>query len=231
MTRSLSRAKRTLTWRLLPRPYEHLVTPMPKNTGRRTFFRASSEARRRKNYGRTPCLVAHPRARPHALPHARVLPETHPRVSQTRRTPSNASRFVHPARARPPRTHDTKMAACSLVATPVALRAPAVNRARGRASLRCNAAAKGIAGDGRVKLCLSKEDFDAANAEAGDNLVRDRPPRPRVTHPQPRERAPGWISTVSAGYFAVFRDCRATRSERAFRGALFPFARERVSLS
>jgi hypothetical protein len=162
---------------------------MPKNTGRRTFFRASSEARRRKNYGRTPCLVAHPRARPHALPHARVLPETHPRVSQTRRTPSNASRFVHPARARPPRTHDTKMAACSLVATPVALRAPAVNRARGRASLRCNAAAKGIAGDGRVKLCLSKEDFDAANAEAGDNLVRDRPPRPRVTHPQPRERA------------------------------------------
>ena len=69
------------------------------------------------------------------------------------------------------------MAARSLVATPVALRAPAVNRARGRASLRCNAAAKGIAGDGRVKLCLSKEDFDAANAEAGDNLVRDlRPP-------------------------------------------------------
>ena len=123
------------------------------------------------------------------------------------------------------------MAACSLVATPVALRAPAVNRARGRASLRCNAAAKGIAGDGRVKLCLSKEEFDAANAEAGDNLVRDRPPRPRVTHPQPRERAPGWISTVSAGYFAVFRDCRATRSERAFRGALFPFARERVSSS
>ena len=67
------------------------------------------------------------------------------------------------------------MAARSLVATPVALRAPAVNRARGRASLRCSAAAKGIAGDGRVKLCLSKEEFDAANAEAGDNLVRDLP--------------------------------------------------------
>jgi thioredoxin 1 len=48
-----------------------------------------------------------------------------------------------------------------------------VSRARGRASLRCNAASKGIVGDGRVKLCLSKEAFDAANAEAGDNLVRD----------------------------------------------------------
>ena len=56
------------------------------------------------------------------------------------------------------------MAARSLVATPVALRAPAVSRARARASLQCNAAAKGIDGDGRVKLCLSKEDFDAANA-------------------------------------------------------------------
>ena len=84
------------------------------------------------------------------------------------------------------------MAACSLVATPVALRAPAVNRARGRASLRCNAAAKGIAGDGRVKLCLSKEDFDAANAEAGDNLVRDHPsPTARDTPATARARQAG----------------------------------------
>jgi len=61
----------------------------------------------------------------------------------------------------------------TLFATPaVVLRStPRVSRARGRASLRCNAAAKGIVGDGRVKLCVSKDEFDAVNAAAGDKLV------------------------------------------------------------
>merc|ERR1712127_210043 len=39
-----------------------------------------------------------------------------------------------------------------------------------RASLKCNAS-KGIAGDGRVKICTSKGEFDDVNAAAGDNLV------------------------------------------------------------
>ena len=44
------------------------------------------------------------------------------------------------------------------------------------------AAEKGIAGDGRVKMCNSKDAFEAACNAAGDNLVRarseDRPNRP-----------------------------------------------------
>ena len=64
----------------------------------------------------------------------------------------------------------------TLCATPVvALRsAPRVSRAKGRASLKCNAS-KGIAGDGRVKICTSKGEFDDVNAAAGDNLVHDPP--------------------------------------------------------
>lgn len=37
--------------------------------------------------------------------------------------------------------------------------------------MRCNAAAKGIQGDGKVQLCISKEQFDAINDKAGDSLV------------------------------------------------------------
>ena len=38
------------------------------------------------------------------------------------------------------------------------------------------AAEKGIAGDGRVKMCNSKDAFEAACNAAGDNLVRARSP-------------------------------------------------------
>jgi len=41
--------------------------------------------------------------------------------------------------------------------------------------MRCNAAAKGIQGDGKVQLCISKEQFDAINDKAGDSLVRTPP--------------------------------------------------------
>ena len=41
--------------------------------------------------------------------------------------------------------------------------------------MRCNAAAKGIQGDGKVQLCISKEQFDAINDKAGDSLVRIPP--------------------------------------------------------
>ena len=51
---------------------------------------------------------------------------------------------------------------------------PTPPHARSATSLRCNAASKGIQGDGRVKLCVSKEEFDAAQESAGDNLVRLR---------------------------------------------------------
>ena len=47
--------------------------------------------------------------------------------------------------------------------------------------MRCNAAAKGIQGDGKVQLCISKEQFDAINDKAGDSLVRTPPYLP----PQP----------------------------------------------
>ena len=56
--------------------------------------------------------------------------------------------------------------------------------------MRCNAAAKGIQGDGKVQLCISKEQFDAINDKAGDSLVRTRPLSssptvlPRRLHPQ-----------------------------------------------
>ena len=56
---------------------------------------------------------------------------------------------------------------------------PSPTHARSATSLRCDAASKGIQGDGRVKLCVSKEEFDAAQASAGENLVR---PRMRDTH-------------------------------------------------
>ena len=123
------------------------------------------------------------------------------------------------------------MAARSVVATPVALRAPAVNRARGRASLRCSAAAKGIAGDGRVKLCLSKEEFDAANAEAGDNLVRDLPcaacdtlaevARARARLDKHSQRA--WIFR-GLRFFATAVPIDRTRSQRVRFFSLFVFA-------
>lgn len=48
-------------------------------------------------------------------------------------------------------------------------------------AMRCNAAAKGIQGDGKVQLCISKEQFDAINDKAGDSLVRTPPYLP----PQP----------------------------------------------
>ena len=38
--------------------------------------------------------------------------------------------------------------------------------------MRCNAAAKGIQGDGKVTLCVSKEQFDGIVDKAGDSLVR-----------------------------------------------------------
>ena len=56
--------------------------------------------------------------------------------------------------------------------------------------MRCNAAAKGIQGDGKVQLCVSKEQFDAINDKAGDSLVRTPPLSssptvlPRRLHPQ-----------------------------------------------
>ena len=56
--------------------------------------------------------------------------------------------------------------------------------------MRCNAAAKGIQGDGKVQLCISKEQFDAINDKAGDSLVRTPPLSssptvlPRRLHPQ-----------------------------------------------
>mmetsp|Transcript_5421 Transcript_5421/g.20358 ORF Transcript_5421/g.20358 Transcript_5421/m.20358 type:complete len:160 (+) Transcript_5421:149-628(+) len=46
-----------------------------------------------------------------------------------------------------------------------------VARPAGRRAMRCNAAAKGIQGDGKVQLCISKEQFDAINDKAGDSLV------------------------------------------------------------
>uniref|UniRef100_A0A7S0NJA0 Thioredoxin domain-containing protein n=1 Tax=Micromonas pusilla TaxID=38833 RepID=A0A7S0NJA0_MICPS len=46
-----------------------------------------------------------------------------------------------------------------------------VARPSGRRAMRCNAAAKGIQGDGKVQLCISKEQFDAINDKAGDSLV------------------------------------------------------------
>ena len=55
----------------------------------------------------------------------------------------------------------------ALRATPARASRPAARRA----SLRCEAASKGIQGDGRVKMCNSKEAFEAACAEAGDSLV------------------------------------------------------------
>ncbi|EEH54272.1 uncharacterized protein MICPUCDRAFT_28559 [Micromonas pusilla CCMP1545] len=58
----------------------------------------------------------------------------------------------------------------SRVMTP---RAPArVSRVSGRsATVLVRAAEKGIAGDGRVKMCNSKDAFEAACNAAGDNLV------------------------------------------------------------
>ena len=38
--------------------------------------------------------------------------------------------------------------------------------------MRCNAAAKGIQGYGKVTLCVSKEQFDGIVDKAGDSLVR-----------------------------------------------------------
>ena len=38
--------------------------------------------------------------------------------------------------------------------------------------MRCNAAAKGIQGDGKVTLCVSKEQFDGIVDKAGYSLVR-----------------------------------------------------------
>ena len=38
--------------------------------------------------------------------------------------------------------------------------------------MRCNDAAKGIQGDGKVTLCVSKEQFDGIVDKAGDSLVR-----------------------------------------------------------
>ena len=62
--------------------------------------------------------------------------------------------------------------------TPFTARSPFHRR---RASLRCEAASKGIEGDGRVKMCNSKEAFEAACAEAGDSLVRTARIPPRAT--------------------------------------------------
>ena len=44
-----------------------------------------------------------------------------------------------------------------------------------RNAVRVNAAS-GETGDGRVNVCLSREDFEAASAKAGDNLVSHLPP-------------------------------------------------------
>ena len=41
-----------------------------------------------------------------------------------------------------------------------------------RTSVRVNAASKGIVGDGKVNLVVSKDEFEAQQSAAGDNLVR-----------------------------------------------------------
>lgn len=44
-----------------------------------------------------------------------------------------------------------------------------------------NAASKGIQGDGKVSLVVSKQEFEAQQTEAGENLVRCRV-RPKRSH-------------------------------------------------
>ena len=128
------------------------------------------------------------------------------RASSPPDTLRNATRVHHLSR-KPysPRTLENTMA--TLFATPaVVLRStPRVSRARGRASLRCNAAAKGIVGDGRVKFCVSKDEFDAVNAAAGDKLVRGSPLPPRSDSDTlgTRDRQAGDKNTVSDD-FAIF---------------------------
>lgn len=83
---------------------------------------------------------------------------------------------------------------------------------RSRTTVRVSASSKGIQGDGRVNMVISKSEFEAQCAEAGDGLVRRHPTESRPTpHLLEKKKiaAPifcGEPFPVSRRFFSVFSD-------------------------